>query len=348
MRRSWRGGWPSSCSPACSEMRTLRYLYFLLSLAACHGAGSRPPAGQGVLTASAAPRPGEASAPGVSYSGAVALDRGGIYWTDYGAVMMQAKRGGPPTPLASDPESYPSSIAVDERSVYWTTHRSVLKVDKEGSAPVTLASYLETPVGIAVDAQSVYFMQSYGGGTVMKVDKEGGAPVALASGIAPSAMALDDRSVYWTVYDSGAGRGALMKVSKEGGAPVVLVEGRRLFLRLAVDERFVYFASSWVDPASLPVWHHGLMRLSKDGGAPELLLEEQSQITQLVLDGGYLYWITSADVDLPALMRAEKTGQGRKVLATNLASSTGLGVDSESVYWINFGSANSSVVRAPK
>jgi hypothetical protein len=67
-----------------------------------------------------------------------------------------------------------------------------------GGTPVTLVSGQQDPWAIAVDATSLYWVDS-GNGTVLKMPKAGGAVTTLASGqSAPLAIAVDGTSVYWS------------------------------------------------------------------------------------------------------------------------------------------------------
>jgi hypothetical protein len=65
------------------------------------------------------------------------------------------------------------SLTVDDTNVYWTdgfTTGSVVKVPIAGGAPVTLATDMGYPLGIAVDATSVYWV-NITAGAIMKVAK---------------------------------------------------------------------------------------------------------------------------------------------------------------------------------
>jgi hypothetical protein len=110
----------------------------------------------------------------------IATDSTSVYWTTFGggtrnggAIVKVATGGGVPTTLASGQN--PAGIAVDDQNVYWTNSSSfsgssdggaggvtnvdgsVMKVPLGGGAPVVVASGQANPMGIAVDAASVYW-----------------------------------------------------------------------------------------------------------------------------------------------------------------------------------------------
>ncbi|MCL2824117.1 MAG: hypothetical protein FWD57_09010 [Polyangiaceae bacterium] len=142
-------------------------------------------------------------------------------------------------------------IDADADFVYWTEHNHFLlrKAPIAGGAATTLASSLMYPLGIAVDDQHVYFVETGVGvecgqpkyGKVQRIAKSGGTPttLAFALGCDPSDIAIDDEFVYWT--ESYLGNVA--RVAKTGGVVEVLASSQDWPKQIAVDDTRVYWAA---------------------------------------------------------------------------------------------------------
>jgi hypothetical protein len=152
---------------------------------------------------------------------------------------------------------------------------------------VSLATSTGPIVGIAVDANSVYWLDSgpclgdasdcsSSEGTVMSVPKSGGTPTTLASGQSSvNAIAVDDENVYWT--DSGpffppgplVYSGKVMKIAKSGGTPVTLASHRDVTEYLALGSRDLYWLEGdfVASGGGAEVTTH-VMKMPKSGGSP--------------------------------------------------------------------------------
>ena len=182
----------------------------------------------------------------LEFPNGVAVDSTSVYWTNggntdgSGTVMKLPLDGGTPVTLAADLNN-PCGIAVDSTNVYWTDrgnawanvangtvgNGTVMKVSLDGGTAVTLASGQNGPSRMAVDLNSVYWVNSgdgaaNGDAAVMKVPLGGGTPVMLAStpesALGPResyGIAVDATSVYWAsdIQQGMVASGAVMKVT---------------------------------------------------------------------------------------------------------------------------------------
>jgi hypothetical protein len=139
----------------------------------------------------------------------------------------------------------------------------------------------------------------------------------------PSAIALDDRYIYWASLD------VLRRAPLEGGPPVTLATGR--YLRgMVLDAGYVYFSQSAQGSGSIE-------RVSRDGGEPEWLANVERP-SGLALKDGSLFWLDSgASSNDGVLGRVVLDGSEPAVLATGLAEPGHLVEDGGYFYFASTG-----------
>ena len=151
-----------------------------------------------------------------------------------------------------------------------------------------LAEKQDHALGLVVDGDFVYFVT--GGfakaeNAVKRVPAAGGPVETLASGdfVVSGHVATDDGFVYWT----SEWPGTVMRVAKTGGAVTTLLGDQPRPTFLALDDKFVYFATYAKEAPGGTI-----ARVSKQGGAAELLASAHPYISGLLLDEKHCYWVS--------------------------------------------------------
>ncbi len=187
----------------------------------------------------------DASSPEVLVAGqgsmAIALDSAGVYWFDgiwldwcvcwdpcdgrsQAPLRQRANDGAISTLAAATP--YSGGLAADGEAVYvsdWCAG-TITRFDHTSHATSVLASKLKTVNAIAIDTLDVYAVVQGEVGlfdvvevnpSIVRVPKSGGEASALPIGNrVPTALALDDDTVYFLAYDRATKRSDIFAIAK--------------------------------------------------------------------------------------------------------------------------------------
>jgi hypothetical protein len=240
---------------------------------------------------------------GASEGETVALDATHAYFAGgiRGTITKLSKDGGSPETIVTD-EKDPTSIAVDSTGVYWANWSSydnapvadgsIVRSALDGSGVEPLAEGLVYPRGLALDADSIYFV-SASDETLYRLPKSGGTPVALATGLYdPGPPILDQDGVSVRTRsrpEEPGGPDTIVRVNRDSGEVEVIASQRVSIDGLGVHAGFVYFTSSGgfvsCDRPSGVV-----RRVATGGGAASDLVVEQSDPSLLVVGASGIFF----------------------------------------------------------
>ncbi len=258
---------------------------------------------------------------------ALALGSTEIYLTTYAGLIAIGKSDG--TPRVIDPEltGVSHAIAVDETHVYWSGSYGgpLMRASITAETPEVLASGVEVS-GIAFHSNAVYWT-SWGEGTISTLPKSGGTPTVLTSEAhSPSALAVDDTSIYWT-EDVSDGGGRVVSMPLGGGTPLTLASGQNGPRGMTINATYVY----WTTTLS-----NALSRVPLNGGELEVLSDDDTDYWgNVVLDDAYAYWVGHA------VMKMGLDGGETERLPGD-DSAKYVAIDETSVYFVNHGEGPSN------
>jgi len=205
---------------------------------------------------------------------------------------------------------------------------------------------------ISVNPRGI-FWNDYCVGESLRVPLSGGAPVTLARSESPTALRLDEESLYW-ISEPKPGEWVveLRRISQDGGASVSLVTGEPpSFSGLAVDDSRVYWIGS-----RLGNERSGLLSsISKDGtGDTQVLASDLVNPFHLVRGADALYWVQEdakpaddSSLSTYSIMRFPLAGGTPVTLAAGQQRPYDFAVHGSSVYWIHGGYQTGEQDRPP-
>lgn len=186
-------------------------------------------------------------------------------------------------------------------------------------APFVIAQAQLTPLAIAQDAASLYWVNGGSGGpdgeVVQAAKAVGAAPLILASGlVSPAGLVVVGGEVAWIEKGHpGQSDGAVWKVPVGGGLPVLVAAGQAYPLGIAADATNLYWTA-----------HEGGALFSAPlAGGPPTQVAALSGPRRVAVDAGYAY-VTQLN---GSLVRTPVAGGPVDLLAAGLADPWGVVVD---------------------
>ena len=202
----------------------------------------------------------------------------------YTTAIMRVGRDGTNLAAVAATVSGFALLAADDSSVYWvaetptsngvTRSPALFKAAADGTNPVMLAPLMQ-PTAIAMDATSIYVVDSV---TLERLNKDGTGLTTLTTlsslqGV--RALAVDDTSLYWLVPASEQqAQGTLVKADKQQGGVTVLASGLPAPVAgLALGGGALYFAAvaqKYDEGAYTTIYSGEILSVPTQGGAPRL------------------------------------------------------------------------------
>jgi sugar lactone lactonase YvrE len=312
---------------------------------------------------------GDVAGTGTGFAiGRLAGDAGAVYWAGFdgsaggsdGYIAGVAKAGGTALTLASNLGGI-NDLASDGSHVYWTEfdlgsgNGRVKRVPVTGGAVDVLASGIPAgstfdvffPLGIAVDADFVYWGEEVAGGAIRRVPKGGGSVTDLArgGGFGPSSIEIGGSFLYGVAN----GPDVAARLPLAGGTVETLASGLGNPEGTALDGQALYWSELVGEPDGR------IARVPLGGGPVTVLATGLDNPRGIALWNDQVYYngASGAGAARRAGVWRVPAGGGSSTLVVEACgigqggAIDGLAVDATHIFYVDTGSPG-RVLRAPR
>jgi hypothetical protein len=195
------------------------------------------------------------------------------------------------------------------------------------SVPPVLATGLDTPWGIVVRGETLYFATNVSGGGVYKCSVAScRAPTPLVTNLAaPARLAVDSENVYWTNFDDGTIDSC--NINGCGGMPTTLASGQSSPIGIAIDTTNVYWVNSGTNGSV------STCPLTGCKGSPTVLSNTEHYPFDVAVDLTGVYWVNT--YGSVRFCPRDGCGQGPTTLAQNQGNLHFITLSDGGIYWSN-------------
>lgn len=242
----------------------------------------------------------------------------------------------------------PNGLALGDDKLYFTDladlydcNGSVQAIALEGGNPEVLLKGICAPNRIVYANEMVYWLNHSGyvapNGDLSALDLTNGGLSTLATGlIAPDALAVDERYVYVgaDVKAELQSPGRLIRIDRQTKESVELATSPGRVADIAVDDDYVYWASSVGFLNGQPNQDSAAYRVSKQGGAKQLLVDGLAGAYAIARAGAQVFVVHPEAGEILAL---SPDGAEKSVLASALTYPNDVASDGEKVFVTTWG-----------